>query len=287
MSDTINTLHIALFPSKIKPKSLDIAIEISKFLTDLGIVVIAADEKADLIKAKPLSSIDPKIIDFVISLGGDGTLLRFIHHHPEITSPVIGINMGSLGFMTEIPLDDIYPSLNNLIAGNYTIQNRLMMDGVTKDNERCFAVNEIVIHRSKNPCLIDLAIYVDGNYLNTFSADGIIVSTPSGSTAYSLAAGGPILAPELEAFVLTPICPHTISNRPIVLMPNNEIEIKYISPHDSVEVISDGITLFSMSTGDVFKISRSERRFRLVCLPNHEYFSTLRSKLAWTGKLRT
>jgi NAD+ kinase len=162
-----------------------------------------------------------------------------------------------------------------------------MMDGETGNGERCFAVNEIVVHRAKNPSLIDLAIHVDGTYLNTFSADGVIIATPSGSTAYSLAAGGPILTPDLSAFVITPICPHTISNVPIVLMPKREIAIQYLSEYAPVEVIYDGICTFTMKSGDVFHVRPSKEQFRLVNLHAHDYFSTLRTKLNWSGTLKS
>lgn len=286
MSKTPHGMAIALFPNTLKKQFADTSIEIQTFLRDRGITVLAEDTIAEQIGAAPLSSINPEKIDFVISLGGDGTLLRLIHNHPELTAPTIGINMGSLGFMTEIPLHDIYPCLENLLAGKYQVQHRLMMEGENSKKEKSLAVNEIVIHRARNPCLIDLAIFVDGIYLNTFSADGIIVSTPSGSTAYSLAAGGPILTPDLEAFVLTPICPHTISNRPIVLMPKKEIQVQYISTHEPIEIISDGFTVATMSTDEIYRILPSERRFPLVCLPGHDYFSTLRTKLSWAGRLK-
>jgi len=156
----------------------------------------------------------------------------------------------------------------------------------TKGHAPNFAVNEIVIHRASNPCLVDLAINVDEHYLNTFSADGVIISTPSGSTAYSLAAGGPIVTPELNALILTPICPHTISNRPIVLYPKNEITIEYKSNHAPVEITFDGFPCFSINAGEVITITLSQRLFRLVSMPGHDYFSTLRNKLGWAGKLR-
>jgi NAD+ kinase len=161
-----------------------------------------------------------------------------------------------------------------------------MMEGLTRSKDRFFAVNEIVIHRAHNPSLIDLSIHVDGTYLNTFSADGIIVATPSGSTAYSLAAGGPILTPEIDAFVITPICPHTISNRPLVLMPKEKIEVQYLSPYAPVEITYDGFSRFTMQTDEVFTIFKSKKKYKLVSLKRNDYFSTLRSKLAWSGQLR-
>ncbi|MBA2367507.1 MAG: NAD(+)/NADH kinase [Candidatus Protochlamydia sp.] len=278
---------IALFPNEKKTSSLKIASEISHFLRSRNVQVVAEDKHTDLIGALPLSEIDAAEINFRISLGGDGTILRLVHRHPSLKAPLLGINLGSLGFLADIPLHDIYPSLEDLLDGYYTIQNRMIMEGSSSSGETCFAVNEIVVHRAQNHCLIDLSIQVDGSYLNTFSADGIILSTPSGSTAYSLAAGGPILTPELNAFVLTPICPHTISNRPIVLMPKRSIEITYLSSYLPVEISADGTTNFMLNKDELFTISLSANTFSLVALSRHNYFSTLREKLGWQGRLKT
>lgn len=278
-------MNIAIFPNLKKDRSKKIAPEIIAFLKEKGVSVYAEDHIAKELATKGLSEINLEDIHFIISLGGDGTILRLLHRHPELEAPMIGINLGSLGFMADIPIHDIYPSLTDILAGNYTVQERMVMEGITEHNEICFAVNEVVIHRAQNPCLIDLSIEVDGHYLNTFSADGIIISTPSGSTAYSLAAGGPILTPELNAFVITPICPHTISNRPIVMMPN-QIKVKYTSEHEPVEVIYDGFARYTISTGHEVTLTPSQKKFRLVSLNRHDYFTTLRTKLNWTGKLK-
>lgn len=277
---------IALFTHTGKNHSKPIAIGIREFLISEGVQVVAEDKEAHLIGAEPLSSVDPKSVDFTISLGGDGTILRIFHTHPELEAPILGVNLGGLGFMADITIEEIYPSLENVLKGQCIIQNRLMMQGETTSHQKCFAINEIVVHRAHNPSLIDLAIYVDGDYLNTFSADGIIVATPNGSTAYSLAAGGPILSPDLEAFVITPISPHTISNRPIVLMPKRELQVRYLSEYEAVEVTYDGFSHFAMHTGEVFRITRSPRSFRLVGMPHYDFFATLRTKLGWTGKLK-
>lgn len=278
---------ISLFPNEMKSDSLKIASEVCHFLKEQSVDVVAEESLASRIGAKPLSSVNLNQIDFRISFGGDGTILRLVHRHPLLQSPLLGINLGSLGFLADIPLNAIYPSLQDLLDGHYTIQKRMMMEGKTTRGEECFAVNEVVVHRAQNPSLIDLAIYIDGHYLNTFSADGIILSTPSGSTAYSLAAGGPIITPELDAFVITPICPHTISNRPIVLMPKESIEIKYLSPYQPVEVSYDGISTFSLASQESFMAVVSHQRFQLVSLIRHDYFQTLRKKLGWQGGLKT
>lgn len=277
---------ISLFPNELKPHSIKIASEVCQFLKGRGVQVTAEDRQAALISAQPLSEIDSSKIDFRISLGGDGTILRLVHRHPHIEAPLLGINLGSLGFLADIPLDDIYPSLEDLLRGEYTVQKRMMMEGNTTSGEQCFAVNEVAIHRAQNPCLVDLSIYVDGIYLNTFSADGMILSTASGSTAYSLSAGGPILTPDLDAFILTPICPHTISNRPIVLMPKKDIQVKYLNPLLPVEISYDGITSFTLPTNAIFTAITSARRFQLVALSRHDYFFTLREKLGWQGRLK-
>lgn len=274
---------IALFYNTLKKTSYNLAKGIKEFLIKNNVTVVADDKNAKSIEALPISDIHLKEIDFLISLGGDGTILRLIHQHPEIDAPLIGINLGHMGFMTEIPVSDIYPSLQDLLQGSYKIENRIMIEGKTAQNKQCFAINEMVVHRAKNPSLVELAIHVDGSYLNTFAADGVIISTPSGSTAYSLAAGGPILAPELDAFVLTPISPHTISNRPIVFMPKQEIQIEYISRNEPVEISFDGIARYNLRTGEVFHISKSPKKFKLVNILRHDYFSILRNKLGWTG----
>lgn len=278
---------IALFPNIKRKQSKHLATSIQEFLSGQGISVVAEDDEAAEIGAKPLSKADHKKIDFLISLGGDGSILRLVHnYHDKIDAPILGINTGHLGFMADVPPTDIFPSLQDLIKGAYKIEERLMIDGSTLKNDKTFAVNDIVIHRGANPSLVEFAVHVDGIYLNTFEADGLIVATPNGSTAYSLAAGGPILSPMLEAIVITPICAHTISNRPLVLTPEQQIQIQYLSDYDPVEVRADGIHLHMLSTGEVYHINRSKRTFKLVSMLRNDYFTTLRTKLGWSGKLR-
>jgi NAD+ kinase len=280
-------MQIALFPNMIKKPSREIAGNIVNFLKERNAEVYAEDSVAKEIQSRALSEIPPENIDYLISLGGDGTILRLIHRHPELNAPLMAINFGGLGFMADIQIGDIYKSLEDLLNQKISIQERMMMSGETQNFETCYAVNDIVFHRAKNPSLIELSIFVDDVYLNTFLCDGIIVATPSGSTAYSMAAGGPILTPDLEAFVITPICPHTISNRPIVLKPKKNIRVQYMSELEPLEVTYDGFSSFQMKTREEFFIKTCERKFRLVNLPHHNFYSTLRSKLGWSGKLKS
>lgn len=280
-------MKIALFYNKRKPETKSIAIGIKDFLISQGVAVYV--ENGDDLEGgvSPLSSVELRTIDFLISLGGDGTILRLFHEHPDFIAPVLGINLGGLGFMADITVEGIYPALTALLAGNYTIQSCMMVEGKADGNRCGFAINEIVVHRDQNPCLIDLNLHVNGNYLNTFAADGIIIATSTGSTAYSLAAGGPILMPELEALVVTPICPHTISNRPIVLTPEGEIRIQYVSDHEPIKVFFDGCESFTLKSGEMFTIARSSRSFKVVMMPSYDYFRTLRTKLGWSGRLKS
>jgi NAD+ kinase len=276
---------IALFPNMQKMAAFKTTQDVCHFLKQKNVQITLNDELASDFQALPLSQVNPIDINFLISLGGDGTILRTIHQHPELNAPLLGINLGSLGFMADIRLTEVYHSLQDLLDGNYTIQSRLMMEGYLTPQHKSSAVNEIVIHRGFHPNLIELDLYVDDVYLNTFSADGVIVATPNGSTAYSLAAGGPIITPDLDAFVITPISPHTISNRPIVLMPQKNITIHYLNEMSDADISCDGITSFKITKQDIFTITSSERRFKRVHLKNHNYFSTLRQKLGWQGKL--
>lgn len=278
-------MKIALFPKIDKETSRKVSEGVVDFLTQRGVLVVMDDEHAPIFNVVPLSSVNFNELQFLISMGGDGSILRLLHRYQQFDFPIIGINVGHLGFMADIPVSDIYPSLSDLLEGNYEIESRMMVSAYLEDQEG-FALNDVVVHRSGNSNLIELAIKVDGKHINTFESDGIILATPNGSTAYSLAAGGPILTPQLEAVVLTPICPHTISNRPIVLTPHHEIQLQYLSSFHPIDVAYDGLIQGQMKVGDTLKVKKHKKKLRIVRLARHDYFATLRSKLGWVGKLR-
>lgn len=274
---------IAIFPNDHFPESYDIARGIKEFLKKKGIQIVAEDEAAAKINVDPISSIDKTQIQFLISMGGDGTILSLYNKYMDLQVPIVGINLGHLGFMADVPVSDLYPCLEDLLKGAYTIENRLVLKAITQDDKKYRAVNDLVLHRHSNSSLIEFSIHVDGIYMNTFVADGIIIATPNGSTAYSLAAGGPILSPSIDAFVITPICPHTISNRPFVLNAKHEIEIKYLSEYNPIEMRADGLDYCMIKTQENIKITKSNHIFKLVSLARNDYFATLRSKLGWVG----
>lgn len=283
-------MMIALFYNPLHKQSKQVAASVFEFLSSKHVEVVLHDAEAKEIQATPLSKVKPSEIKFIISLGGDGTILTILHDYPHLDAPILGINTGHLGFMADVQVSDVFPSLEDLIAGAYKIEKRIILDGKYHPEKKgvtsTFAANDFVIHRAPNPSLVEIDVHVDGLYLNTFEADGLIIATPNGSTAYSLAAGGPIVSPLLDSVLITPICPHTISNRPIVLPADSEIQVQYLSEYPPVEVRADGLPPTRLATGESFHIRRSKRSFQLVNLTRKDYFSTLRSKLGWSGKLR-
>jgi len=269
-----------------RPHAKELANDIVRYLQQNDVEVVAADDQVSELAVKPMSAVDPKAIDFLISFGGDGSILSVIHKYPHIDAPIMGVNLGTLGFLADVSPSSLYASIDQVLAGKYSVQERLMLKGTKDGVASCLGVNEMVVHRGPNHSLVDIGLWVDGVYFNTFSADGVIVSTPSGSTAYSLSAGGPIVDPLLDCLLITPICPHALSNRPIVLKMPQQIEIQYLSSASPVEVAFDGMCRFSLQPKEKFSISAADRRFRLVSVEGYDYFATLRSKLNWTGSLR-
>lgn len=276
---------IAIIVNYTKPQAKELARETARFLQQRSCRVVGP-ESEDVEGISPISAVDAKEIDFVISLGGDGSMLAFVHNYPELEAPILGVNFGTLGFLADITPANLFRSLELVLSGNYVVQERLMLEGVKNDGTCCFAVNEMVVHRGPNYNLVDIGLTVNGKYFNTFSADGVIVATPSGSTAYSLSAGGPIVSPELQAVVITPICPHALSNRPIVLQMPETIEVEYLSEYEPLEVAFDGICRFTLQPKEKFTLRPARRAFRLISVPGFDYFATLRGKLNWTGSLR-
>lgn len=273
--------RVALYVNCDKSHATEVAREVISFFQARGLAVTTRASDAEQLGLEPFS----KDVDLCIALGGDGTILRALQDYPPSNPPLLGINLGHLGFLTEVPQSQLHPCLEELLRGEYSVTERMLLEGESSEGRTTLAVNEVVVHRSKNPGLIELALFVDDQYVNTFAADGVILATPSGSTAYSLAAGGPILAPELEAMVVTPVSPHTISHRPIVLMPRHHMRVEYLGKQFEAEVSCDGVSFSMLERGQRFEVRRARRTLRLVSLHRHNYFETLRSKLGWTGQL--
>jgi NAD+ kinase len=225
------------------------------------------------------------LADALVVLGGDGTLLA-ASRLLEKPIPVLGVNFGSLGFLTEITLDDLYPTLEGLLVGRYEHEDRRLLRALVRRQGRpdvtADVLNDVVITKAGPSRIIEVDVSVDGAFVSSFRADGIIVSSPTGSTAYNLAAGGPILHPTLPAVVITPICPHMLTNRPLVVGDEARIEVSLRAGRD-VEVYAalDGQETFAFADGDHVAVTGSPRRLKLVKAPGRDYFAVLRTKLKW------
>jgi NAD+ kinase len=224
--------------------------------------------------------------DLVVVLGGDGTLISTVRILGERNVPILAVNLGSLGFITEITLDELYPALEKCLAGDFRISERLMLQAVVERNNREMAshlvLNDVVINKGALARIVDLKTKVNCFDLTTFKADGLIISTPTGSTGYSLSAGGPIIAPSMNCIVITPICPHTLTNRPLVIDADAMVTVMVKSLDDEdVFLTLDGQVGLELKSGDVIHVSRSGHCARLVISERRDYFEILRTKLKW------
>lgn len=227
-------------------------------------------------------------VECVLVLGGDGTLLQAARDLVDRSIPLLGINMGTLGYLAEIDRKNIFPALDKVIGGEYTVEHRMMLTGTAFHQSRRMladiALNDIVISRNGRLRVVDFNVYVDGAFLSSYTADGIIISTPTGSTGYNLSVGGPIVAPEASLILLTAIAPHTLNSRPIVLPDFVEITIEIGTNHgtdiDGAEATFDGDTSVKLSSGDRIVITRSRREALMIKTKNTSFLEILREKMS-------
>jgi NAD+ kinase len=226
----------------------------------------------------------PAQVDLVLVLGGDGTLLSMARLVGDLGVPILGVNLGGLGFLTALTVDELFPALEALLAGGLFIEERVMLAAqVWRHGERLseyVALNDVVITKSAMSRIITLGVSVEGQFATGYRADGLIISTPTGSTAYCLSAGGPIVVPTMDAMVLTPICSHTLTNRPMVLPGTPLLEVTLMSDQD-VMLTLDGQVGFALKRADIVEIRRAAARTRLLRGPHKDFFSVLRTKLKW------
>jgi NAD+ kinase len=226
--------------------------------------------------------------DLIISIGGDGTMLATAFNAQFYNKPVLGVNLGKLGFLVEANIDQMDKIIKDLKEGNYSIEERMVITGevLGYKTEKFYAINDLVIDKGGWPKMIELTVWVDGEYVTTFSADGLIVATPTGSTGYSISVGGPIVSPRTDVITLAPISPHSLTVRPLVLPSSQEILIKADSPHSEIQISCDGQRVFDFPPPAEIKIHKSDRPFKLVHTSLTTYFETLRDKLLWGIDLR-
>jgi NAD+ kinase len=226
----------------------------------------------------------PAQVDLLLVLGGDGTLLSMARLVGDLGVPILGVNLGGLGFLTALTVDELFPALEAYLDDGLVIEERMMLAAtVSRQGERLseyVALNDMVITKSAMSRIIRLEVAVDGQLATGYRADGLIISTPTGSTAYSLSAGGPIVFPTMDAVVLTPICSHTLTNRPIVLPGSQRIEVTLLTDQD-VMLTADGQVGFALKPLDTVEVRRAAARIRLLRFPQKHFFSVLRTKLKW------
>jgi NAD+ kinase len=268
-------------------------VEIAEWLRGRGIEPVFETATAALMPSTDGHRIVDKTalvsgVDMVVVLGGDGTLLSMADciAAAGTSLPILGVNFGSLGFLTEVTLPELYTTLEAALSGKIRVEERMMLQSTTDRRGVALgshiALNDVVITKAARARMIDLSVSVGGEFVTRVKADGLIIATPTGSTAYNLAAGGPIVQPQVDALILTPIAPHTLTNRPIVIQGSSVVCVQpLIEPRDEVFVTFDGQAGFRLQEGDAIEVRRAERVLRLIRPSTRSYFDVLRQKLKW------
>jgi NAD+ kinase len=274
---------IAVFRKKSTPLAQEVTAGLRSWAEARSIVLL--DEEG--LRARVAKASGPGV-DLLVVLGGDGTLLSAVRALEGCEVPILGVNLGFLGFLTEITLDELYPTLDAVLEGKTGVDGRMVLEasverrGSPRGTYR--VLNDVVVNKGAVARISDVEVRVDGRYLTNYKADGLIVATPTGSTAYSLSAGGPIVDPQLPAILLTPICPHTLTHRPLLLDHTATVEIRLVSKNGEVFLSLDGQEGFELQEDDLVRIRQSDRRALLVQSPSRDYYQVLRRKLVWGGR---
>ena len=269
-----------------KPEAVPVVKELVGWLKDHKVECFIEPEMAQSVSSPSLDKAKmPLAVDMVVVLGGDGTLLAAARTLQKKRVPLLGVNLGGLGFLTEITLDELYPMLEAILQGDYKTDERMLLEVRVWRKEKVIdaftVLNDVVINKGALARIIELETSVDNAYLTTFRADGLIISTPTGSTGYSLSAGGPIVYPSLHSIIITPICPHNLTNRPIIVPQEAAITVTLSSGDAEVFLTLDGQVGFNMKLQDRMEVKKGEGFISLIKSPSRGYFEVLRTKLMW------
>jgi len=267
-------------------------LRLAQFLEQRGLEVLLSQQTAERIGSVPYAAVSTAEIgaraDLAVVMGGDGTMLNVARELIEFEVPLVGINQGRLGFLTDVSIEDMLETMNEMLEGEYAVEDRFLLNAVVRRQGQivyqAYAFNDVVVSKGVSGRLIELEVFIDGQFVYSQRSDGLVVATPTGSTAYALSAGGPILHPTLEAMVLVPICPHTLSNRPIAVNSHSVMEILVLHAVDA-SVNFDGQSHLDLQQNDWVVVRRSENNIRLLHPLGHSYYDTLRQKLRWGEKL--
>jgi NAD+ kinase len=280
--------RVAIFAKVHDPRCQGVACELIEWLAAHGAEpLVEAHLARHLLYPDGIdSSRLPDLAELVVVLGGDGTLISAARLIGGRNIPILGVNLGSLGFLTEITVDELYPLLTDCLQGDFSVSDRMMLDCSVErggvEIARHQVLNDVVINKGALARIVDLDTRVDNHHLTTFKADGLIISTPTGSTGYSLSAGGPIVHPSMNCLAITPICPHTLTNRPIVVADESLISIMVSSRDDEdVFLTLDGQVGVELKSGDLIHVRRAQYYSHLVMSKKRNFFEVLRTKLKW------
>jgi NAD+ kinase len=269
-----------------KPEPPEILRELVPWLEKRGVTVLIDRDSAGAIGRDGCQRSEiPDLVEVLIVLGGDGSMLSAARLVAEKGIPILGVNLGGLGFITEVKRTEIYTAMEKIIQGECSIEERMMLQAnIIRHGEKIAAytaLNDVVITKGALARIIDLETFIGGSYVSVYKSDGLIISTPTGSTAYNLSAGGPIIHPAHDCIVITPICPHTLTNRPIVISGESLVEVRLKSDSEDVFLTMDGQVGFSLRMDDRIEISKSPHKTRLLLPCERDYFQVLREKLKW------
>ncbi len=283
-------MKIGVFIKPDEPRALAVANEIARWAADKNIELLI-DNRAKAIPegAKLVSEIEIACdCGLIVALGGDGTMLGVARAIGGCGTPVLGVNLGTLGYLTEFSVETAVPALENFLKGEYEITHRMMIDWQVLRAGQVVgsgsALNDVVVNKSTLARMIEIDFSASNAPVTTYRADGLIVATPTGSTAYNLSAGGPIIYPSVGAIAIAPICPHTLTNRPLILPDTADIKLELKTHGQEVMIASDGQITVQLQVGDVIEIKKSEKTFNTILAKGHNYFEILRSKLRWSGR---
>lgn len=286
-------MRIGIIGKTHKKETFDVTRELSKWLQERGIdVYIEKELGAEIGHTNSVARTElPELVDIILVFGGDGTFLSVARLVCKYNIPILGVNLGGLGFLTEIVLDELYPMMEYILFGKYEVEEREMLCAVIhRKAERVgdyVVLNDVVINKGAVARIIDLAIYINGSHVTTFKADGIILSTPTGSTAYSLSAGGPIVYPTLPLTIITPICPHTLTDRPLVVSNETTVRVKVLTDTPDIYLTLDGQVGVNLRMGDVIEVRKADTSVKLIKSPFRDYFTILKAKLMWGERYGT
>ncbi|RJR46802.1 MAG: NAD(+) kinase [Deltaproteobacteria bacterium] len=280
-----NTLKsLAIITKKHQPDAWQAGQALESWSREQGLKAVLLVNEPD-IQMMPL----PPEVEVIVVMGGDGTLLSVARRYGQKCLPILGVNVGGLGFLTEVSLEELFPAMEQILAGKYEVEERMMLFATIFRDGQAFwgktVLNDAVINKGALARIIELTTWIDGEYLTTYRADGLIIATPTGSTAYTLSAGGPIVYPTLRHVLLLPICPHTLSMRPIILPETVTLEVTLDPKAEDVYLTVDGQVGQELLPGDRVEVKCAAHHLKLIRSPRRSHFEILRAKLGW-GEVR-